>query len=1005
MAKNTVITIHPKYVKKYKCPYCEKRLERGKLIDHIDKQHSDMIPENYSSTRVVFNLINKKTQGRCVICGKETDWNEDKARYERICNRPQCKKAYIDQTADRLYKKHGKTKQDFLNDPKFQEKMLLNRSISGKYKFRDGGVLPYVGSYEKNFLQFMDQFFHVKSSDLIAPGPVIDYKFNGKTHQWITDFYYEPYNLVFDIKDGGSNPNTREMNEYRAKQIAKEKAIKDMKQYNYIRLTDNQFDQMIELMLELKENLIDTPVNTTRKVIIRVNEGYIKPDEDIYYNKDKFDSGEINLCFITGLSGSGKSTMGRNMSSKNIEHYELDDVILNDNFTMENFKEYGGLIYSFFKGPGKSFKLIKNDDTHNNKVFEDHEEYEKEITSLFVKHAIAYAKSHKNTKFVCDGIWIFMFIKPNILENCAVYIKGTSSLKSGYRALKRDVENDKQYNPNEPKLKKFKRYLGRLKEDIFYAKENQKELKSFRKYFDKQTIDESVLYESNNKFKYESLSTDKEIKEFKVNFRKTFHADDDMSDSNIKKSMKRIMCNNKLIGYIGFSKYDIKGKKYLGIGNFMILPEYQKSGYGSSVIDDIINKKKNTYYEIYCYVDKYNKNAINFYKKIANVNTSTLTEYGYYVTLYRKSVTESVLYESDKNIENCKIDDMKEVISSLDDDSFKNFRFKNIIYCDIRYRSEKPIAFIVIKPKLIENITVGFVSLAVNPKYQNQDIEKFLVEKAVIWFKGERGLDFLQWDSLQDNDTSNELIDDFEYGKFIAKSPDEYINLYATESVSSNINTIIFDIGAVLVQQVPLEISLRQENPKFIPEELIDQLVKIWCSSGTEQGSLEEQITTACIKASEYGIKGPLKQYMKYIALESLRNIERCDYTIPMLRSLKMAGYKLYILSNWGKWHFEELQKRNEFREFLQYFDGGIVSYQVGLKKPDRKIYEILIEKYDIDPTSAVFYDDKPENIQAAKEVGLNAVVFDRSIADTIINKKDFVLTESEINYLEKYVL
>ena len=855
MAKNTVITIHPKYVKKYKCPYCEKRLERGELIDHIDKQHSDMIPENYSSTRVVFNLINKKTQGRCVICGKETEWNEDKARYERICNRPQCKKAYIDQTADRLYKKHGKTKQDFLNDPKFQEKMLQNRSISGKYKFRDGGILPYVGSYEKNFLQFMDQFFHVKSSDLIAPGPVIDYKFNGKTHQWITDFYYEPYNLVFDIKDGGSNPNTREMNEYRAKQIAKEKAIKDMKQYNYIRLTDNQFDQMIELMLELKENLTDTPVNTTRKVIIRVNEGYIKSDEDIYYNKDKFDSGEINLCFITGLSGSGKSTMGRNMSSKNIEHYEIDDLILNDNFTMENFKEYGGLIYSFFKGPGKSFKLIKNDDVHNNKVFENHEEYEKEITSLFVKHAIAYAKSHKNTKFVCDGIWIFMFIKPNILENCAVYIKGTSSLKSGYRALKRDVQNDKQYNPDEPKLKKFKRYLGRLKEDIFYAKENQKELKSFRKYFEKQVIDEGVLYESN------------------------------------------------------------------------------------------------------------------------------------------------------KNIENCNIDDMKEVLSSLDDDSFKNFRFKNIIYCDIRYRSEKPIAFIVIKPKLVENITVGFVSLAVNPKYQNQDIEKSLIKKAVVWFKGERGLNFLQWDSLQDNDTTKELIDDSEYGKFIAKSPDEYINLCTTESVSSSINTIIFDIGSVLVQQVPLEISLRQENPKFIPEELIDQLVKIWCSSGTEQGSLEEQITTACIKASEYGIKGPLKQYMKYIALESLRNIESCDYTIPMLRSLKMAGYKLYILSNWGKWHFEELQKRNEFREFLQYFDGGIVSYQVGLKKPDRKIYEVLIDKYNIDPTSAVFYDDKPENIQAAKEVGLNAVVFDRSIADTIINKKDFVLTESEINYLEKYVL
>ena len=782
MAKNTVITIHPKYVKKYKCPYCEKRLERGKLIDHIDKQHSDMIPENYSSTRVVFNLINKKTQGRCVICGKETDWNEDKARYERICNRPQCKKAYIDQTADRLYKKHGKTKQDFLNDPKFQEKMLQNRSISGKYKFRDGGILPYVGSYEKNFLQFMDQFFHVKSSDLIAPGPVIDYKFNGKTHQWITDFYYEPYNLVFDIKDGGSNPNTREMNEYRAKQIAKEKAIKDMKQYNYIRLTDNQFDQMIELMLELKENLIDAPVNTTRKVMIRINEG---------------------------------------VSS-----------VLN-----KNHKQKGSKKLSFFK-------------------------------------------------------------KVSISENVI------SKYKEDYK------------------------FLSHIKTD--------KNCKGYLFFYDKELVAVlSVEYKENGENWIQAIE---------------------------------------------------------------IVKKYQGYGLSEQLLDMALKEFNATYLS----VNKNNEIAIYIYKKkgfVVYKETDTM----FFMRL--SSIKESVLYESDKNIENCKIDDMKEVISSLDDDSFKNFRFKNIIYCDIRYRSEKPIAFIVIKPKLVENITVGFVSLAVNPKYQNQDIEKSLIKKAVVWFKGERGLNFLQWDSLQDNDTTKELIDDSEYGKFIAKSPDEYINLCTTESVSSSINTIIFDIGSVLVQQVPLEISLRQENPKFIPEELIDQLVKIWCSSGTEQGSLEEQITTACIKASEYGIKGPLKQYMKYIALESLRNIESCDYTIPMLRSLKMAGYKLYILSNWGKWHFEELQKRNEFREFLQYFDGGIVSYQVGLKKPDRKIYEILIDKYNIDPTSAVFYDDKPENVQAAKEVGLNAVVFDRSIADTIINKKDFVLTESEINYLEKYVL
>ena len=59
------------------------------------------------------------------------------------------------------------------------------------------------------------------------------------------------------------------------------------------------------------------------------NEAYIKNIKDIYYNKDKFDSGKINLCFITGHSGSGKSTMANNMSGNNIEAYELDDVLSN----------------------------------------------------------------------------------------------------------------------------------------------------------------------------------------------------------------------------------------------------------------------------------------------------------------------------------------------------------------------------------------------------------------------------------------------------------------------------------------------------------------------------------------------------------------------------------------------------------------------------------------------------------------------------------------------------
>ena len=78
--------------KKYKCPYCEKRLTRIDMVTHIENFHEDMIPKGYTVNRVVFNTINKKDHGRCVICGKESPWNEKTCKYDRLCGRDACRK-------------------------------------------------------------------------------------------------------------------------------------------------------------------------------------------------------------------------------------------------------------------------------------------------------------------------------------------------------------------------------------------------------------------------------------------------------------------------------------------------------------------------------------------------------------------------------------------------------------------------------------------------------------------------------------------------------------------------------------------------------------------------------------------------------------------------------------------------------------------------------------------------------------------------------------------------
>lgn len=254
--------------KKYKCPYCEERHEREKLITHIEDDHEDMIPENQTPTQVVFNSINKKTHGTCVVCKKPTKWNEKAGRYDRLCENPKCREKLREDFKTNSLSKHGTY--NFTADPKFQEKMLKGRKISSTYKFTDGGKVDYVGSYEKKFLEFVDKVIEIDSKDIIGPGPIIEYEYNGEIHHWITDFYYVPGNLVLDIKDGGKNPNTRPMKEYREKQVAKETAIRNLKKYNYLRLTDNNFVQFMEVLADLKYMALDLK---EKQLVTKINEG------------------------------------------------------------------------------------------------------------------------------------------------------------------------------------------------------------------------------------------------------------------------------------------------------------------------------------------------------------------------------------------------------------------------------------------------------------------------------------------------------------------------------------------------------------------------------------------------------------------------------------------------------------------------------------------------------------------------------------------------------------
>lgn len=261
---------------KYHCPFCDEKYPRMELIDHVEKEHSALIPENYTATRVVYEAINKTDHGTCMICKKNVyTWNEKISRYNNLCDNPKCREEVRRIALERHMRVYNKP--TLLNDPMQQEKMLSNRHISGKYKYSDGTIFTYTGKYEKATIEFMDKVLNIDSKDIQMPGPVLDYDFNGETHSWITDIYYIPANLIIEVKDGGNNPNKREMPVYRGKQLAKEVMITNLGKFNYLRLTNNNFAQLLEALAEIKYENLDQ--KTATHVSFFINESGIIEEE------------------------------------------------------------------------------------------------------------------------------------------------------------------------------------------------------------------------------------------------------------------------------------------------------------------------------------------------------------------------------------------------------------------------------------------------------------------------------------------------------------------------------------------------------------------------------------------------------------------------------------------------------------------------------------------------------------------------------------------------------
>ena len=183
------------------------------------------------------------------------------------------------------------------------------------------------------------------------------------------------------------------------------------------------------------------------------------------------------------------------------------------------------------------------------------------------------------------------------------------------------------------------------------------------------------------------------------------------------------------------------------------------------------------------------------------------------------------------------------------------------------------------------------------------------------------------------------------------------------------IKNIVFDIGNVLAGWNWREYYESFHYGPEVTERLARATVLSPLWGEFDRGEEDEEKLLSGFIANDPGIEREIRHVLGNIH----DMLVRYDYAIPWLRELKGRNYGLYYLSNFARKAHVEC---SHVLDFLPLMDGGILSYQERLIKPDPAIYRLLLERYGLRASECVFLDDTPKNVEEAVRQGMAGIVF-----------------------------
>ncbi len=187
------------------------------------------------------------------------------------------------------------------------------------------------------------------------------------------------------------------------------------------------------------------------------------------------------------------------------------------------------------------------------------------------------------------------------------------------------------------------------------------------------------------------------------------------------------------------------------------------------------------------------------------------------------------------------------------------------------------------------------------------------------------------------------------------------------------IKNVVFDLGGVVVDWSPERLLATYPGDKELPVALFKKgfFQKYWSEFDRGSISQAEMVTAMSVFAGRtYAECWDFVEFIKH-------TLDDLPVTCQLIEELSQRGFRLFCLSNMSVEYYDYLKDRKVFA----FFEGSIISALEHTIKPEKEIYRILFDRYQLVPEETLFVDDLADNVEAARSLGIQTVHFSDRVA------------------------